>query len=101
MQCRVGLVERMMVRWNRRVVMVAKTKRCAIEERRLGNDLSPLSSEPSGELHVLGLDGNSLGVNGTEVGIYIEGEGREITLAIEIEKRWELKPDVPSNKLTR
>jgi hypothetical protein len=52
-------------------------------------------------LHVLGLDGNSLGVNGTEVGIYIEDEGREITLAIEIEKRWELEPDVPSNKLTR
>lgn len=58
-------------------VMVAKTKKCAIEERQLGDDLSPLSSEPSSELHVLGLDGNSLGVNGTEVGVYIEGEGRK------------------------
>ena len=55
--------------------MVAKTKTCAIEEGRLGDDLSPLSSDPSGELHVLGLDGNSLGVNGTEVGVYIEGKG--------------------------
>jgi len=101
MQCRVRLIERMVMSWYRKVVMVAKTKRCAIEERQLGDDLSPLSSEPSGELHVLGLDGNSLGVNGTQVGVYIEGEGEEIALAIEIEKRWELKPDAPSNKLTR
>lgn len=44
------------------------------ERGRLGDDLSPLSSEPSGELHVLGLDGNSLGVDGTEVGVWSEGK---------------------------
>ena len=34
--------------------------------------LSTLSSETTGELHVLGLDGDTLGVDGTQVGVYMK-----------------------------
>jgi hypothetical protein len=36
--------------------------------------LSPLASKSSSELEVLGLDGDSLGVNGAQVGVLEEGD---------------------------
>jgi hypothetical protein len=36
--------------------------------------LRPLASESSGELQVLGLDGDSLGVDGSQVGVLEEGD---------------------------
>ena len=36
--------------------------------------LGTLSTETTGELHVLGLNGNTLGVNGTQVGVFKEGD---------------------------
>jgi hypothetical protein len=37
-------------------------------------NLSPLASKPPGELEVLGLDRDSLGVDGTQVGVLEEGD---------------------------
>ena len=36
--------------------------------------LRSLSSESSGELEILGLNGNSLGVDGSQVGVFEEGD---------------------------
>jgi hypothetical protein len=38
------------------------------------NPLSPLASQPPGQLHILGLDGHPLGVNSTQVGILEQGD---------------------------
>ena len=69
--------------------------------------LESFSSDSSGELHVLGHDGNSLGVDGAEVGILEEGD--EVRLdgllesadgtALETEVRLEVLSDLTNKSL--